>query len=183
MTDRIPTGAELFGLLAEFDSPDRLIAAAEKTRAAGYRRIDAYTPYPIEELSEALGLGRSKLPAIVAIGALIGLIGGFGLCYWASVIEYPLNVGGRPLNSWPAFLPVTFETTILVASLFAVLGMFALNNLPMPYHPVFNVERFALASRDRYFLVVAADDPEFDREATRRFLAELAPTDVFEVEP
>ncbi len=172
----------LHGLLAEFAGPRRLTRAAEAAREHGFTRLDAYTPYPIEELSEALGHRRSKLPLIVLIGGIVGALAGFGLQYWSSVIAYPMNVGGRPLNSWIAFVPVTFEMTILFAALSAVLGMLALNRLPQPYHPVFNVKRFALASRDRYFLCIEADDPRFDREATRRFLEELHPVEVSEVE-
>ena len=172
---------KLFGLMAEFHSPRALLRAVEKTREAGYEEVEAYSPYPLEEVWEALGHHRSKLPMIVLVGGLLGAAIGFGLQYWSSVIAYPLNIGGRPLNSWPAFIPVTFEMTILVATLFAVLGMFALNGLPMPYHPVFNVERFALASRDRYFLIIAAADPRFDRKTTADFLHSLEPSGVSEV--
>jgi hypothetical protein len=167
-----------YGLLAEFDDPTSLVAATRKARAAGYRRMDAYSPFPIEELHEALGEHHTRLPLIVLIGGLIGGIGGYALQYWASAIAYPLNVGGKPLNSWPAFIPVTFECTILVAALSAVLGMLALNGLPMPYHPVFNVPRFALASRNRFFLCIEARDPRFDLEETRRFLEWLEPREV-----
>lgn len=171
----------LFGLMAEFGGPRRLIRAIEAAREAGYTEMDAFTPYPIEEVWEALGHHKSKLPAIVLGGGILGALLGFGLQYWTSVIAYPLNIGGRPLNSWPAFIPITFEMTILVATFFAVLGMFALNGLPQPYHPVFNVERFALASRDRYFLCVGAWDPIFDRQATAEFLKNQQPDEVSEV--
>lgn len=174
---------KLYGLMAEFRSPDDLVEAVRRTRAAGYRRIDAYTPFPIEALNEALDLHHSKMPAIVLGGALAGGLGGFGLAYWASVIAYPMNISGKPLNSWPAFIVPTFECTILVAGLAAVLGMLAINGLPMPYHPVFNCKSFALASRDRYFLCIEARDTLFDLEGTRRFLADLAPSEVMEVEP
>lgn len=173
---------QLYGLMAEFASPEALVAAARRAREEGYREVDGYTPYPIEELNEALGLHHSKLPLIVLIGGILGAVGGFLLQYWTSVIAYPVNVGGRPFNSWPAFIVPTFECTILAAALAAVLGMFFLNGLPMPYHPVFNVPRFALASRDRYFLVIKVLDPRFDREATRRFLETLGPTEVADVE-
>lgn len=172
----------LYGLMAEFDNSEQLIRASHEARAKGYRKLDAFTPYPIEEVSEALGHHGSKLPLIVLIGGILGALGGFGLQYWVSVIEYPLNVGGRPLNSWIAFIPVTFETTILLASLSAVLGMLALNGLPKPYHPVFNAERFALASRDRYFLCIETADPGFDRQGTESFLQGFDPVGVYEVE-
>jgi hypothetical protein len=173
----------IYGLMAEFDTPTALVAAARHAHAAGYRRMDAYTPFPIEELSEALGQPRSRLPLVVLAGGILGCIGGFGLQYWASVIAYPVNVGGRPLNSWPSFVPVTFETTILAAALVAVLGMLAMNGLPMPYHPVFNVPRFALASRNRFFLCIESRDPLFDAMDTRRFLEELDAREVSLVEP
>jgi hypothetical protein len=158
-----------------------LIRAIKAAREAGYTEIEAYTPYPIEEVWETLGQHKSKLPAIVLVGGILGAILGFGLQYWASVIAYPINIGGRPLNSWPAFIPVTFEMTILVATFFTVLGMFALNGLPQPYHPVFNVKRFALASRDRYFLCIGAWDPVFDRQETADFLQTQQPAEVSEV--
>jgi hypothetical protein len=173
---------KLHGLLAEFESPTALVAAAAKTYAAGYRRTDAYTPFPIEEVAHALGHHHSKVPYLVLTGGILGALGGFGLCYWTSVIAYPMNIGGRPFNSWPSFLPITFECTILLAAFAAVFGMLALNGLPRPYHPVFNVERFARASRDRYYLCIQADDPQFDPVATRAFLAGLHPSEVCDVE-
>ena len=175
--------ARVHGLMAEFEDPTALVHAAEQAHAAGYRRVDAYSPFPIEELHHALGSPHSRLPLIVLIGGVIGCLGGFLLQYWTMAVSYPINVGGRPLNSWPAFIPVTFECTILVASLSAVLGMLALNGLPMPYHPVFNVERFALASRNRFFLMIEARDKQFDLEATRQFLQSLGPREVSTVEP
>ena len=173
----------VYGLLAEFDDATALVQATERTHEAGYRRFDAYSPFPIEELHHAMGSPHSKMPLIVLIGGIIGCVGGFYLQYWAAAIAYPINVGGRPLNSWPAFIPVTFECTILVAALFAVLGMLALNGLPMPYHPVFNVDRFALASRSRFFLCIEARDKKFDIEHTRAFLQSLGPREVTSVEP
>ena len=168
----------MHGLMAEFDSPEPLIAAARRAFAEGFRRMDAYSPFPVEGLAEALGFHRTGVPLIVLIGGLIGCIGGFYLQYWVAVIDYPINVGGRPLNSWPSFIPVTFELTILIAALFAFFGVLALNGLPMPYHPVFNVDRFELASRNRFFLCIEAGDPRFDQNGTRRFLESLNPREV-----
>lgn len=172
----------IYGLMAEFNTPEALVAASERAHREGYRRIDAYSPFPIEGLAEAIGFRKNLLPLIVLIGGVIGCAAGFYLQYWVHVIDYPLNIGGRPLNSWPLFIPVTFELTVLVAALAAVLGLLALNGLPMPYHPVFNVERFELASRNRFFLCVEASDPKFDAAATRRFLEGLSPHGVYEVE-
>ena len=168
-------------LMAEFDSAEELIDAIKKARGAGYKELEAYTPYPIEEVWEELGHHRSWLPLIVLIGGIVGCLSGFFLQYWTTVINYPINVGGRPLNSWISFIPVTFEMTILFASGAAILGLFALCKLPMPYHPVFNVDRFALASRDRYFLAIGADDPHFDRSDTEVFLLSLDAYEVSEV--
>jgi hypothetical protein len=164
--------------MAEFDDANALVAATRRAHDEGYRRMDAYSPFPIEELHEALGSHHSRLPLIVLIGGLCGCVGGYALQYWAAAIAYPLNVGGRPFNSWPSFIPVTFECTILVAALSAVLGMLALNGLPMPHHPVFNVPRFALASRNRFFLCIEVKDRKFDLESTRRFLETLEPREV-----
>ena len=163
----------LYGVMAEFETPTELLTATRRAHAEGYRRMDAYTPFPIEELTDALGFHHTRLPLIVLIGGVIGCLGGFALQYWVSTAAYPLNVGGRPFNSWPMFIPVTFELTILVAALSAVLGMLALNGLPEPYHPVFNVPRFALASRNRFFLCIMARDRKFDRSETRQFLESL----------
>jgi hypothetical protein len=174
---------EIYGLMAEFADPEALLAAARRAYAEGYRRMDAYSPFPVDGLAEAIGFQRNLLPPIVLIGGILGAAGGFFLQYWISVIDYPLNIGGRPLNSWPSFVPVTFELTILLAALSAVLGLLALNGLPMPYHPVFNVERFELASRNRFFLCIEAADPKFDRDATRRFMEGAGPQGVYDVEP
>jgi hypothetical protein len=171
----------IYGLMAEFESVHGIVHAARKVREAGYRKVDAYTPYPIEELMDALDLHRNKLPLVVLIGGIIGAIAGYGLQYWSSVIAYPLNVGGRPLHSWPAFIVPTFETTILFAGISAVVGMIALNGLPQPYHPVFNNPRFAMASRNRFFLVLEATDPKFDRKESLDFFKTLEATEVTEV--
>jgi hypothetical protein len=172
-----------YGLMAEFGDPNTLVEATRKAYARGYRQMDAYSPFAIEELNEALGIHHTLVPLLVLIGGLIGAMSGFGLAYWVSVIAYPLNIGGRPLNSWPAFIVPTFETTVLVAAGTAVLGMLALNGLPQLYHPVFNVPRFALATRDRFFLCIEAHDPEFDLDGTRRFLEGLGAREVSEVVP
>jgi hypothetical protein len=171
-----------YGLMAEFPSAEALIAAAHEVHEAGYQKVDAFTPYPIEAVSEALGLPRSKMPIIVLLGGLCGGFGGYMLQFWSQVIRYPMNIGGRPIHSWPSFIVPTFECTILGAALAAVVGMIAINGLPMPYHPVFNVPRFALASRDRFFLVIEAEDPKFDSDATRSFLAGLNASEVSDVE-
>jgi hypothetical protein len=176
-------GLPLYGLMAEFDSAADLLDAAQRAYEEGYRRMDAYTPFPVHGLPEALGFHRTRLPLLVLLGGIAGCIGGYSLQYWVAAIDYPLNVGGRPLNSWPAFIPVTFELTVLVAALAAVLGMLALNRLPMPYHPVFNVPEFELASRNRFFLCIEAIDAKFDRGETKLFLESLKPRAVFEVEP
>jgi hypothetical protein len=173
----------VYGLMAEFDRPDALIRAAHRAHAEGYRNLDAFTPYPIEEVAEAIGFHDRRMSKIVLGGGLLGMLSGYGLQYWIHAIDYPINVAGKPLNSWPQFIPVTFEMTILFGAIAAVVGMLALNGLPMPYHPVFNVPRFALASRDRFFLLVEATDPKFDRRRTMDFLKGLDAQEVNEVEP
>lgn len=175
--------ARLYGLMAEFDNPADLLAAARAAYAEGYRKMDAYSPMPVHGLAEALGFHRNRLPFIVLLGGLVGCVTAFGMLWAIETIIYPLNVGGRPFNSWPAFIPITFETTILFAALAAVLGMLALNGLPQPYHPVFNAPRFALATHNRFFLCIEATDPKFDRAATRRFLESLHSREVVEVAP
>lgn len=172
----------LHGIMAEFGNPTDLVVAIHKARAAGYRTMDAYSPIPVEEISEALHIHDRKLPLLVLLGGIAGCIGGFSLATWTSVYDYPINVGGRPFFSWVSFLPVTFETTVLAAAATAVLGMLALNGLPMPYHPVFNVPQFALATREKFFLCIEATDPRFDRAEVRRFLESLEPLSVAEVE-
>jgi len=173
----------VYGLMAKFAGPEQLVAAAHRTYAAGYRKMDAYSPMPIEGLAEAIGFRRNWVSLIVLVGGLCGCIGGFSLLWWIAEIAYPHNVGGRPFNSWPMFVPITFECTVLLAALSSVVGMLALNKLPMPYHPVFNVPSFAdHASIDRFFLCIESDDPMFDREKTKAFLQELNPEEVAEVE-
>ena len=172
----------IYGLMAEFDSPEALLEAAHRVFAAGFRKIDAYSPFPVDGLAEAIGFHYTRVPLIVLIGGINGCLGGFYLQYWVAAIDYPINIGGRPFNSWPSFIPVTFELTILIASLFAFFGVLALNRLPMPYHPVFNVERFELASRNRFFLCIEAVDSKFELERTRRFLDEIGSLGTYEVE-
>src|SRR5271170_2027264 len=170
-----------YGLAAEFDSAQALMYAATSAREAGFKRMDAYSPFPIEDLADALGQRPSKLPLVVLIGGILGGLGGFLLQYYTSVYSYPLIVGGKPFNSWPAFVPVTFECTVLGASLSAVFGMLGLNGLPMPYHPLFHLERFALASRDHFFLCIRAVDVRFDLASTRAFLESTGAKEVTEV--
>jgi ActD protein len=172
----------IHGILAEFHSPHEVVEAAAKVHAAGYTKVDAYSPYPIEELGEALHLHASRVPAIALAGGIVGALGGWALEYWAAVLEYPLNIGGRPLFSWPAFIVPAYETTILCAALGAVFGMLALNGLPQPYHPVFNVPGFALATRDRFFICIESRDPKFDRSRTKTFFESIGAHVVSEVE-
>lgn len=178
-----PGTPDIHGLMAEFHAPHDVVEAAHRVHAQGYKKVDAYSPYPMEELSEALGFHHSPLPLMVLAGGIVGLLAVYGLQYWSAVIEYPMNIGGRPLHSWPAFVVPTFDGTILFASLTAVLGVLALCGLPEPYHPVFNVPGFALASRDKFFLCVEARDKHFDLAKTRAFLESLpGVTEVSEVQ-
>jgi hypothetical protein len=170
-----------YGLMAEFDSATALVAAADRTREAGYKKIDAYSPFPVEGLAEAIGFHLDLVPLITLIGGIVGGTSGFLMQYWMSVVSYPTNIGGKPYNSWPAFIVITFEMTILFAAVSAVLGMLALNGLPMPYHPVFHVPRFAFATKDRFFLIVFASDKKYEAAATRRFLEGLSPRAISEV--
>jgi Protein of unknown function (DUF3341) len=171
----------IYGLMAEFDSPTELVFAARKTYAAGYKKIDAYSPFPVEELAEAIGFHRNGVAAVVLVGGILGCLGGYLLQWWIATVSYPINVGGRPYHSAPAFIVVTFEMTILCAVLAAVFGMLALNGLPMPFHPVFNVPRFRFATKDRFFLIVFSSDPKYTSTGTRAFLESLAPRSISEV--
>jgi len=175
-------GPPIYGLMAEFDTPAEIVASARQARHAGYRNIDAYSPFPVEGLTEALGAPPTRLPLFVLCGGIAGCLGGFFMQYYAAVIGYPLNIGGRPLNSWPSFIPITFEMTILCAGLTAVIGMLALNGFPKPYNPVFNVSRFEHATQDAFFLCIEASDPKFDRTGTERFLECLRPKGVYVVD-
>jgi Protein of unknown function (DUF3341) len=173
-----------WGLLAEFDDVNATVEAARRVYAEGYRKIDAYSPFPIEPLWEAIGANDRRPQLFTLLGGIAGGVGGFGLCYWVSVIAYPLNIGGRPLNSWPAFIPITFETTILIAAFSALLSMIVLNGLPMPYHPVFNVPAFGRGgSTSGFFISIEATDAKFDLKRTRDFLAGLGAKAVHEVQP
>ena len=171
----------IYGILAEFDSDHALLEAATRVRDAGYQRVEGYSPLPVEGLADVLGLGKTRVPIVTFCFGLLGAFLGFGVCWYANVVSYTWNIGGRPPNSWPAFIPITFEMMVLGASLGALLSMLGMNGLPQPYHPVFNAPRFSLASRDRFFLCIEATDPKFDPAATRRFLEELSPISVVEV--
>lgn len=173
---------EFHGWMAEFAEPEELVAAAESARLQGYTRVEAYSPMPVHGLAEALGVKRSWMPQIVLGGGIAGLLGGFSLLYYITVISYPHNVGGRPLFSWPSYIPIMFETTVLLAALSGVVGMIALNGLPRPYHPVFNVPAFLRASQDKFFLVIEGNDPRFNVDETRRFLEGLKPLGVHYIE-
>ncbi|MBZ5530367.1 MAG: DUF3341 domain-containing protein [Acidobacteriia bacterium] len=175
------TAEPIYGLLAEFDNPTDLVHAAKAAYGAGYRKMDAYTPYPLEEAAEAIGSHHNRVPLITLVGAMLGMIGGYSLEYWVSVIAYPINSGGKPFHSWPSFIPVTFECAVLGASLAAVFGMLALNGLPQPYHPVFNAPNFTSASRDKFFLCIEAQDPNFSLSDTRKLLQTYHPQVVSEV--
>jgi hypothetical protein len=171
----------LWGLLAEFKDPTSLVQAIHQTREAGYRRLDAYSPFPVEEVAEALHFQRTGMPLVMLIGGITGCVGGFLLEYWCMAIDYPFNVGGRPLNSWPMWIPVAFECTVLISAVSGILGLLGLCGLPTPYHPLFHVPQFARATQDRFFLSIQANDPRFDLPATREFLAGLGAVEVLEV--
>jgi len=172
----------IYGLVAEFESPDQLLNAAHRAHEAGYRRVDAFSPMPVEGLAEAVGFHTTRLPLVVLLAGMFGAAAGFFLQWYANVLSFPLNVDGKPHNSWPAFIPITFELTILCAALAAAFGMLAMNGLPTPYHPLFNVPRFVMATRGRFFLCIKARDKKFDMGATRQFLESLRPFGVYEAE-
>jgi hypothetical protein len=173
----------IYGLLAEFDTPTQLVDAANKVREAGYTKTDAFSPFPLHEIDEALGIKRSILPLLVFGGAIAGLLTGLGLQLYVHYIDYPIIVGGRPFISIPSFIPPSYELTILFAAFTAVFGMLLLNGLPQPYHPVFNVPRFALATREKFFLLIETRDSKFNYDETRTFMQSLNPQEVFDVEP
>jgi hypothetical protein len=172
----------IYGLLAEFDTPTELVAAAEQVRDAGYKRTDAFSPFPLHEIDEALGIKRSILPFMVLGGGIVGLLSGLGLQWFIHYYDYPIIVGGRPFFSLPSFIPASYELTILLAAFTAVFGMILLNGLPQPYHPVFNVPRFALATREKFFLLIERRDEKFDYETTKNFMLSLNPQEVFDVD-
>ena len=174
---KLPT----FGMIAEFSDPDDLLAATTRAYDAGYRKMDAYSPFPVHGLAEALGHRDNRVPITIFIGGLCGLVGGFGMEWWVSKVAYPHNIGGRPLFSWPSFIPPAYECTILLAAFGAVFGMLAMNGLPRPHHPIFNAENFERASQDKFFLCIEADDPQFDINSTSDFLKSLSPDNVSEV--
>lgn len=173
---------KIYGLLAEFDTPTQLVDAAQKTREAGFTKTDAFSPFPIHEMDKALGIKRSILPYLVFGGGITGLLSGIALQYFVHVYDYPINVGGRPYFSIPSFVPPAYELTILLAAFTAVFGMLLLNGLPQPYHPVFNVPRFALATREKFFLLIEAKDEKFNYDETRNFMQGLNAQEVFDVD-
>lgn len=185
MSDRFyhpdePTGT-LHGVMAEFETADQLVHATQQAAAAGYTRMDGYSPYPVSEVADALGFPRSEIGAIMFMGGLVGATFGFIMQYYLNAIEYPLNVSGKPYFSWPQFAPITWELLVLTACLSGVVGLFALCGLPQPYHPVFNVPQFVRATRDRFFLCIESTDPKFDVESVRGFLTTLSPLSIAEV--
>ena len=181
MAHTAATTSQLHGVMAEYDTGDELVSAARKTMAQGFTRVEAYSPVPIEDLNSIIHKTRTVLPKMVLIGGLAGMATGFALQYWASVLEYPMNIGGRPLASWTTFIVPSYELTILFASLTAAIGMIMLNGLPQPYHPVFNVERFSLASSDKFFLVVEAADQKFSKADTAGLLEAIGAKGVYDV--
>jgi hypothetical protein len=172
---------DIYGLMAEFADSEGILAASKRAYAQGYRKMDAFTPFPVEGLAKNLGRKKSIVPLIVLLAGISGGLGGYFMEWYAATVSYPINIGGRPLNTWPAFIPITFELTILSGALAAIITMLVLNKLPEPYHPVFNVAQFKRASTDKFFLCIEADDPQFNSELTRQFLESLNPLLVAEV--
>lgn len=172
---------ELYGIVAEFTDPESLLQAARRAYTSGYRRMDAFTPYPVDDLAEAIGMRRTWVPLITLLCGIAGGLGGYGMQAYSAIVDYPLNVGGRPLHSWPAFVPVTFELTVLCAALGAVIGMLALNGLPRPSHPIFETPFFAERNQSRFYLCIEATDRRFDRHGTAEFLRKLQPAEIWEV--
>lgn len=181
MSHEAPKGPQLYGIVAEFEDPDAILSAAKRTREAGYERIEAYSPFPVHGLSHIVGGEDHRIKWIIFFGGVIGAIVGFGLQSWVSMVAYPHNVGGKPLFSWPAFIPITFECMVLFASGAAVIGMLGLNGLPRPHHPMFDAKNFERCSRDRFFLCIEADDPSFDSKEVSKFLGSLGALEVSEV--
>lgn len=171
----------LFGIMIEFKTPEDLIRGAELARKSGFVQMDAYTPFPVEGLPDAIGFKKDRVALITLLGGIFGGLGGFFMQWYANVVDYPINVAGKPFNSWPAFIPITFELTVLGASLAAAIGMIALNRLPEPWHPTFSHPGFHRASRDRFFLCVQADDPNFDKEKVATVMSRLSPLSIREV--
>jgi len=171
----------IYGLVAEFETPGELVVAARRTREAGYKKFDAYSPLPIHELDAAMDLHDNRVSLFTLIGGFLGCVGGFGLCSWVSAVALPLNIGGRPQISVPMFIPITFECTILLGGLTCAISMLLMNGLPAPYHPLFNVERFAGAARSKFFLCIESEDPKFDISDTTGFLQSLGPEEIAEV--
>jgi hypothetical protein len=176
------TKSLLYGFLAEFESPEALKEGVRAARQQGFRKLDAYTPFPVEGLAEEIGVGRSPVPAITLAGGVIGLLTGVVMQYYSSVYDYPLNIGGRPLDSWPSFVMVSFELTVLFAGLSAALSMLVINGLPKPHHPLFNVTRFERVTQDGFFFCIEATDPLFHAERTWQFLEGLKPEGVYAVQ-
>ncbi|HEX2566918.1 MAG TPA: DUF3341 domain-containing protein [Burkholderiales bacterium] len=169
--------AALYGVMAEFKHAEALLGAARAARAAGYERVEAYSPFPVEGLAQAVGFRRNWVPAIVFVAGLLGAIGGYFMQWYSAVVSYPINSGGKPAHSWPEFIPVTFELTVLAGAVVGFLGMLLLNGLPKLYHPVFNVPEFDLASRNRFFLCLRAAEPR----RARQFLGALEPLGIWDV--
>ncbi len=182
MTAHTQQLSPLYGLMAEFETSEQLLHAVGHAHQAGYRKMDAYSPFPVHGLREALGRKHTKLPFVILVGGIAGFLTAYAMMYYATVVHWPLNIGGRPLHSWPNYIPILFEMTVLFSVLTAFVGVIVANGLPQHYHPVFNVPGFERASTDRFFLCIESDDPQFDPKETRRFLESLEPMEVSSVE-